>query len=180
TFTVCIVFGALIDILTDIFDVVLHEARRLCYGVVQNYINFIGHNIKQGTVYNATGDGKSAWIDVRDIGAANAAILSNPSTHSSKVYTLTGSESFSLAEGVARISKLLNQEIANIPIPHEAALETMKSYGMSEFVVESVGSMEEATKDGKLAEVTTDVGTILGRDPITFAQFVEAHKMAWK
>lgn len=147
---------------------------------MQNYVNFLAYNIQQGEVYSSTGSGQSAWIDVRDIAAANAAILQNPGDHVNRTYTLTGSESFPMAEGLKRIGDAIGKSITYIEVPQEAAGETMKQFGTSEMVVKMIGSMEMATKDGALAKTTTDTADILGQAPISFNQFVADHRGAWE
>lgn len=147
---------------------------------MQNFINFLGYPIKSGQVYYSTGEGKSAWVDTRDIAAVNAEIIENPLTHVNSIYTIAGSESFDLPEGVNRIAKRLAKPIATIPISHQQADETLKNYGFSDFQIRLIGSIEKATMDGVLADTSDDVERILGRPPIRFDEFIKDHLEAWK
>ena len=146
---------------------------------MQNYVNFLGYSIKSGTVYASTGEGKSGWIDVRDIATANAKILINSSEHKNKVYELTGSHAFPLSEGLQQISTLIDRSIQLFQIPQEAANAKMKEYGMSDKVIEMIASMEVATKDGVLEKVTTNLATIIGQPPISFQTYIEDNKENW-
>ena len=146
---------------------------------MQNFVNYLAYNIQQGRVYSSTGEGQSAWIDVRDIAAVNAAILANPSEHVNKTYTLTGGESLSMHEGLGRISAAVGKPIHVVDIPQEAANETMKQYGMSEGTIQYIASIERAVKAGVLSEVSPDLGEILGRKARGFDQFVQDYMTAW-
>ena len=146
---------------------------------MQNFANYLAFNIQQGTVYSSTGTGKSSWIDVRDIAAANASILADPGSHVNKTYTLTGSESFSMREGLRRISETTGKPIRVVDIPQEAANETMKKYGMSDGTIRYIASIERATKSGILSNISLDLRGILKRESIGFNQFVQDYMTSW-
>jgi uncharacterized protein YbjT (DUF2867 family) len=61
-------------------------------GFMQNYSGYMAGMVKAGTVYGATADAPQSLIDVRDIAAVAATVLTNPQAHAGKAYTLTGSE----------------------------------------------------------------------------------------
>lgn len=147
---------------------------------MQNYQRFLGPMIAGGTVYSATGSGRSAWIDVADIAAANAAVLTDPAPHAGKTYTLTGPEAFALPDGVAAIADGLDREIAVVDITSEQAHQTMLGFGMPEYEVDMIGSLEAAARDGVFEPVTTDIETLTGRPPRTFGEFVTANLDGWR
>ncbi|MGD1839789.1 MAG: NAD(P)H-binding protein [Thermonemataceae bacterium] len=147
---------------------------------MQNYVGFLGRSVKQGTVYTSVGEGKNAWIDVRDIAAVNANILQNPSDHTNKTYILTGSEAFSIHEGIGKIGQALHKEINVIDISQEEMNKTLKQYGMSEKAVQYIASFEMATKAGVLSKVTKDVAHILSQKPRSFDAFMAENLDAWR
>ncbi len=70
---------------------------------MQNYLNFFGGMIKdQQSIFLPQGQGRISLIDVRDIAAVDAEILTAPENHWQKAYDLTGPEA------------LTNEEIARI------------------------------------------------------------------
>lgn len=146
---------------------------------MQNYASFFGNSIKQGAVYSAAGKGKRAWIDVRDIAEVNAEILKNPIAHKNKVYTLTGNEVFSTAEGLQKISAIIKKPIQYVEVPQRSINETMKQRGMSEQVVKMIASVDEATRKGYFAKASHDLEKILHRQPISFRDYVKENQQHW-
>lgn len=146
---------------------------------MQNFVNFIGYSIKSGTVYASTGNGKSGWIDVRDIASANAKILRYPSEHQNATYELTGDQAFTLADGLQQISASINKPIELVQIPQDTVNAKMREYGMSDQVIEMIASMEVATKEGILEKVTPDLNNLIDRAPINFQRYIEDHKTYW-
>lgn len=147
---------------------------------MQNYVNFFGGMLRGGTLYLPQGDGKIGFVDVRDIAAANAAILRNPAQHAGKVYTLTGSVALSNAEAMAQISTALGKQIAYVSVPDEAAIASMREMGMSAWSIDTMMSLHRVIAAGYASGVSNDIATLLGRPPIPFTQFVSDNLAAWR
>ena len=73
---------------------------------MQNTMNNLPTIKGEGKVYFATKNGHLPVIDVVDIAATAAAILTSPSSHNGKRYYLTGPEALTQAEMWTRISKV--------------------------------------------------------------------------
>ncbi|MEO1269472.1 MAG: SDR family oxidoreductase [Myxococcota bacterium] len=147
---------------------------------MQNFITFYAGSIVQGKVYSAAGDARTAWVDVADLGAVNASILLEPSVYGGEVLTLTGPDSFSKKEAVARIAAATGREIAVVPIPDEAVEQMFRDWGMSDYMVGIFASTDRMARSGILEETTTSVEDVLGRAPRDFDAFIAKHVDDWR
>lgn len=147
---------------------------------MQNFVNFLTNDIKNGAVYQPVRpDAKLNWVDVRDIAAVNAVILEQPYHFQNQEITISGSENLSYDEGLQIISKAIGRPIAFVTVPDEAAIDAMRSYQMSQFNIDMMMSLNHIINLGYAAMHTTAVKDITGKDPISFAQFVDEYKSIW-
>lgn len=150
-------------------------------GFMQNYVTFQGQMVKDGRVYAATKDAAQSLIDVRDIAAVAAKILQNPAPHAGIAYTLTGGESLTDTQRVAQLSQALVRTVGYTPITVEYSSGVMRNeWKMPGVLVDWMDSLSTLVGMGYAAGISPDVQTLLGRAPITFAQFAKDHAPAWK
>lgn len=150
-------------------------------GFMQNYVTFMTPMVKAGTVYAATADAKQSLVDVRDIAAVAVKILLAPGAHAGKAYTLTGGESLTDTERAALLSQALGRTIDYQAIPTEAAVATMRDeWKMPAPLVDWMDSLNRLVSAGYASGISPDVQTLLGRAPITFAQFARDYAATWK
>ena len=147
---------------------------------MQNYVSYQSAAIKAGKIYMAD-DGKAqALIDTRDIADVAAKVLLNPAAHAGKAYWLTGGREFTGVEAASIISNALSKNIEHISISPEAAVETMKSWGMSAFTINVMDSLNRVISAGYAGGVSNEVANILGRKPRSFEDFVAENVAAWR
>ncbi len=146
---------------------------------MQNFATFLGDMVRAGTVYSSQGDGRIPFIDVRDIAAVAAAVLTHPQPHFGQAYTLSGNQALTNAEALALISQKIGKPIDLIPITEEAAVEGMREAGMPEALIEFMSSLNQIIAAGGVAETSPDVSRILGREPLSFERFAEDYRDAW-
>jgi uncharacterized protein YbjT (DUF2867 family) len=149
-------------------------------GFMQNYATFLAPMVKGGMIYAATNDAKQSLIDVRDIAAVATKIVLSPQTHANRAYTLTGGESLTDNERAAILGHAIGRPVGYTAIPIEAASNTMKNeWHMPAPLVEWMDSLNTIVSAGYAGQVSPDVETLLGRKPITFAQFASDHAKVW-
>jgi uncharacterized protein YbjT (DUF2867 family) len=148
-------------------------------GFMQNYLNYQSQAIEAGTIYMADGGQAQSLIDVHDIADVAASVLLNPTKHTGKTYTLTGGIAFTGVEAARTISNSIGRTINHVTITPEQAVETMKQWQMSEFVIDVMDSLNRIIGAGYAADVSPDVENILGRKPRGFEAFVQDAKTAW-
>jgi uncharacterized protein YbjT (DUF2867 family) len=149
-------------------------------GFMQNTITFQAQMVKDGMVYAATNDAAQSLIDVRDIAAVAALILKNPAQHSGKAYTLTGGESLTDTQRVTQLSKAIGRTVSYTPITVEYSSGVMRNeWKMPSMLVDWMDSLNTLVGMGYAAGISPDVQNLLGRAPITFAQFAKDHAQSW-
>ncbi|HEX8524875.1 MAG TPA: SDR family oxidoreductase [Tepidisphaeraceae bacterium] len=136
---------------------------------MQNLLGLAGM-IKGGTIYMPTGEGKGAFVDVRDVAAVAAACLSDEG-HEGKTYDITGPAALSYAEVAQVFSKVLGREVKFVDVPAEAAKKVMLVSGLPEWQAEAVNQLSEGMKQGLFDQVTSVVRDVGGKEPISLEQF---------
>ena len=83
------------------------------------------------------GEGRLGMIDVRDVAELAAQVLTEePDRHHGKIYTPTGPQSISFAEGAEQLRQILGREVRYVPVADEAARTNLLETGMPEWIVE--------------------------------------------
>ena len=134
--------------------------------------------IKGGAIYMPTGNGKAAFIDVRDIAAVAAAALSEDG-HAGKAYELGGPQSLSYADVAATFSKVLGRAVKHVDIPPDAAKKSMMDAGLPQWRAEAINQLSAHMKAGNYDRTNDNVKRIGGKDPITLDSFIRENVAAF-
>ena len=97
-----------------------------------------------------------------------------------KEYTLTGAWALSYQEAVEIIAQASGREIKYVAISNDDMRNALKSQGWQPEQVEFMLELFSAVRQGWTADVSPDVSSILGREPISFEQFARDKAKAWK
>ena len=145
---------------------------------MQNITTYFAGTIQsQGAFYAAVGDAGFGFVDVRDIGAVAAKVLTSDG-HAGKTYTLTGPELLTYTQVAARISTLLGRPVQYVAITQEQLRQSMRDMGMPPWQVEALADLQAYYTDGPGGVVTGDVQSVLGRAPIAIDQFLHNYATA--
>ncbi|KYF94640.1 hypothetical protein BE17_22110 [Sorangium cellulosum] len=144
-----------------------------------NALMWVGSIKAQGAVFQATGDGKSAPIDQRDIAAVAVKALTSPG-HEGKSYVLTGPEALSAAEQVAKISAAIGRPLRFVDVTEEALREGMEKAGVPEVFIRAIVEIQALVKAGHGERPTPTVEQLLGRKARTFDEWLERHGRAFQ
>jgi uncharacterized protein YbjT (DUF2867 family) len=139
---------------------------------------FSGTINSQRAFYAAVGDAPIGFVDVRDIGAVAAKILTSPG-HEGKAYTLTGPELLNYSQVAAKISAMLGRPVRYVAITQEQLRQSMRDAGMPAWQVEALADLQAYYSDGVGGVVTGDVQAVLGREPRTFDQYLSENASAF-
>jgi uncharacterized protein YbjT (DUF2867 family) len=149
-------------------------------GFMQNMVNYNAPTINtQNAFYGSEGDGRVSQIDVRDVAAVAVKALTGDG-HVGNAYSLTGPESLTNSEVARILSDELGREIRFMNLPSEKLRDGLLSTGVPEWNVGALVDLQRLYRDGKAAKVTRDVEQILGRKPISFAQFFRDYRYAFE
>ncbi len=144
--------------------------------IFQNFINYDLGAVKSGTIYLPSGDGKTSYVDVRDVAIAIVGILANIQKHVSKVYTITGSEALSHKAAAEVFTEVLGTEVKNINPTEEEYRNMLTGYNVPQTTVDFMALLYSFIKAGYFTTITSDYESLTGKQPTTFKQFVSDHK----
>lgn len=143
---------------------------------MQNLLAAAEEIAMDGTVHLNMGEGRLAMVDVRDIAALAAHILTSPpARHHAHTYTPTGPESTTLAEAIRQLGRAVGREIRYVPVSDEAAHQAMLDSGAPEWIAAMVVEYAQAYASGWGDFTTTDLQDVIGRRPRSIADFARDH-----
>jgi nucleoside-diphosphate-sugar epimerase len=134
--------------------------------------------VEHDEIFIPAGDAKTAFIDVRDIGAVAAHTLTAEG-HDNQAYDLTGKEALTYMQVAELLSEVLGREITYSRPSLLNFAWRMKKRGYPWGFVAVTSALYLATRRGSAEEVTAEVHRLLGRDPITMQQYVEDYAPLW-
>jgi uncharacterized protein YbjT (DUF2867 family) len=141
---------------------------------------FILATIKRhGSISLPAGHGKLSFIDARDIAAMAAQALTEE-RHRGKEYTLTGGEALSFAEGAEIISKVTGRTIHYCESSIDDLQKVISEVGGYPGPLDQMERMFYTVREGWVATIDPSVREVLGREPITFEQFVRDNATVWQ
>ena len=132
-----------------------------------------------GAIHIPTAGAKLSYIDVRDIAAVAATTLTEQG-HTGKAYTLTGGQALDHQEIARAISGAAGKTIQYVAITEEAARSALETAGLSPERTERLLGFYRLVRRGFCAPVSCDVQTLLGRAPISFAEFASDNASCWR
>jgi uncharacterized protein YbjT (DUF2867 family) len=143
-------------------------------GFFQNFLGNAGSIQARSALHAPAGDMMFSAVDVRDIAAVAAHVLTEPG-HEWQRYTITGPEALSHAEIAARFSRVLGRTIEFVDVPEDAARQWMLDAGIPAWTVDKVLDLYRYYNTGAASEVTNNVECVGRKAPIAFQQFVRDH-----
>jgi uncharacterized protein YbjT (DUF2867 family) len=141
---------------------------------MQNILRFAPTIRASGEFAGALNQGKVAMIDVDDIAAVAATVLT-ASGHTGKAYTLTGPEALSYQDVAEKLSRSLGKPVTYKNIPLEAMRQRLLASGMPEWHVDVQVDFSTALGAGHASTVTDTVEAVTGKPPRTVEQFIRGH-----
>ena len=129
-----------------------------------NFQLFWLEGIKQGVISVPAGQGKSSFIDVRDIAASAAAALTS-SRFDGQAFNLTGPEALSYSEASAILSKASGRAIAYKPATDAEFVATLVGAGVPKAYAEFLALIFHPVREGWTAAISNAVQTLTGRAP---------------
>ncbi|WP_241494317.1 SDR family oxidoreductase [Bacillus coahuilensis] len=143
---------------------------------MQNLIQQHGEEIRRDReIFVPAGNGKTSFIDVRDIAAVAVKALTEEH-HENKAYSLTGSDALTYYEVATILSEELGMDFTYTNPSIKQFKEKMKAKGIpTEFITVMIGIYLTA-KLGLAKKITDDLAMILERKPITVRQFVKDYR----
>ena len=120
-------------------------------------------------------DGKTSLIAGTDVGAAAAAVLANPAPHIGKVYDLTGPQSLTMPQYAQEFSGVLGRTIQYVDVPPQIWEAKLREARMPEHLIAHLITMGQLNRDNRYDRMTDAFQRLVGRAPISAAEFVRRH-----
>jgi uncharacterized protein YbjT (DUF2867 family) len=124
----------------------------------------------QSAIYSAAGNGAVSHIDVRDIAAVGARVLTEAG-HERKAYELTGPAALTYGQIVDVLSRVLGRTIKYVPVTPEQYKQAAVAAGRPEAYADALVDLNHYYAEGRAARVSPAIKPLTGRDPIAFEQF---------
>ncbi len=138
---------------------------------MQNFQTYEAPNLARGIIYLPTDEGRTSYVDVRDIAAVALQALTTKDQHHNKIYTLTGSEALTHGEIAGIFSKALGRGVQNVNPSAEQYVQTLAEYGMAKADIDTMAGLYSFVRQGWCEAVSPDIKEVLGRAPLTMADF---------
>jgi uncharacterized protein YbjT (DUF2867 family) len=135
--------------------------------------------IQHGVIAVPAGEGKSCFIDARDIAASAAAVLTTH-TFDGKAFNLNGPEALSYHDAAAILSKAAGKTIVYTPVDDAAFIAMLTGAGVPKDYAAFLASIFYPVREGWTAGVTTDVQTLTGKAPRPLQTYVNDHAALFK
>ncbi|MFW6270697.1 MAG: SDR family oxidoreductase [Bacillota bacterium] len=129
-------------------------------------------------IFIPAGKGKTNFIDVRDIAEVAALVLTNDN-YLNRAYELTGKEALSYYEIANILSEKLGREIKYKDPSIIKFFYKKKKEGLNLGKILVMIGIYTLAKLGKADKTTDQIQNLLGKDPISFSEFVEDYKNVW-
>ncbi|WP_315905284.1 SDR family oxidoreductase [Vibrio fluvialis] len=139
-----------------------------------NFHTYWKAGIDQGVIGVPAGEGKSSFIDVRDIASSAAAALTT-NRFDNQAFNLTGPEALSYAQAAQKISAALGKPVAYQAMEEGAFCDLLKSVGVPADYAEFLTSIFYPVREGWTACVSDAVVTLTGKAPRSLDEYIADH-----
>jgi uncharacterized protein YbjT (DUF2867 family) len=132
-----------------------------------------------GVIPVPAADGRSGFIDARDIAAAAASALQT-NRFDGRAFTLTGPASLTYGEAATILSAATGREIRYVPVDDATFLQSLTAAGVTDEYAQTLIMLFGGVRQGFADQVTADVETLTGQAPRTLAQYAQDHAAVWQ
>jgi uncharacterized protein YbjT (DUF2867 family) len=132
----------------------------------------------RGELFMPAGNGKTSFVDVRDIAAVAVRTLVE-NGHLGKAYALTGREALTYYEVANIFTEVLGKPIHYTNPSLLKFIWQMRHRGLSLDFILVMAAIYTTARLGLAGSITPDVEQLLGRPPLTMRQYVEDYRQFW-
>jgi (4-alkanoyl-5-oxo-2,5-dihydrofuran-3-yl)methyl phosphate reductase len=148
-------------------------------GFMDNFLNWADAIKTDGVVRCAAGDGTIPFIHSDDIADVAIAAMTNPQYEGLSV-PITGPEALSFADMTAKVGAVIGRELRFQPVSDDDERRRQAAWGSPEPLIDARLSIFRAMREGRLATVTNNVASTLGREPISFDRWARQNAAAFR
>ncbi|MDH7800246.1 MULTISPECIES: SDR family oxidoreductase [unclassified Rhizobium] len=144
-----------------------------------NFHTYWKAGIEHGEIAVPAGEGKSSFIDVRDIADSAAAALTS-NAFDGKAFNLTGPRAIGYSEAAAIISQAIGKLVGYSAVSDEVFIGILTGAGVPKDYASFLASIFHPVREGWTSAVTGDVETLTGHAPRSLETYVADHLDALK
>ncbi|MCL8384484.1 SDR family oxidoreductase [Xanthobacter aminoxidans] len=137
-----------------------------------NFHTFWKAGIDHGVIAVPAAEGKTSFIDARDIAESAAAALTTD-RFDGRAFNLTGPEALSYGEAAAILAPVTGKPIAYTPVSDDAFVGILTGAGVPEPYAGFLASLFHPVREGWTARITGDVETLTGHAPRSLATYAQ-------
>lgn len=137
-----------------------------------NFHTFWKPGIDHGVIAVPAGDGKTSFIDTRDIAESAAAALTTD-RFDGRAFNLTGPEALSYGEAAAVLSRVTGKAIAYTPVDDDGFVGILTGAGVPEPYARFLATLFHPVREGWTARISGDVETLTGHAPRSLATYAQ-------
>ncbi len=133
---------------------------------------------RDGELVSATGEGRVAFVDARDIAAVGARALADDAAPDAALL-VTGAEALSYDDVARAIGRATGRPVRHRGVSPEAFAARLEAGGMPAPYARLLAGLEVAIGRGEQAAVADTVRRLTGREPRSFEAFAREHAALW-
>lgn len=137
-----------------------------------NFHTFWKAGIDHGVIAVPAADGKTSFIDARDIAESAAAALTTD-RFDGKAFNLTGPEALTYGEAAAILARVTGKPIAYTAVSDDAFVGILTGAGVPGPYARFLATLFHPVREGWTARVTGDVETLTGHAPRSLATYAQ-------
>lgn len=139
-----------------------------------NFHTFWKPGIDHGQIALPAGEGKSSFIDVRDIAESAAAALTSD-RFDNRAFNLTGPQALGYAEAANLLSAVIGKPVTYQSIDDEAFVTMLTGAGVPIDYATFLAAIFYPVRQGWTAAVTQDVAELTGKPPRSVEAYARDH-----
>lgn len=143
-----------------------------------NFHTFWHGGILQGGISLPAGQGKSSFIDVRDIAESAAAALTRKD-FDGQAFNLTGPQALSYAEAATVLGQVIGRPVAYQAIDDASFIATLTAHGVPDDYAQFLASIFHPVREGWTAPVSDAVLTLTGHPARSLQTYALDHAACW-
>jgi uncharacterized protein YbjT (DUF2867 family) len=148
-------------------------------GFMDNFLRWADPIKADGVVRCAAADGTIPFIHSDDIADVAVAAMTNP-RYAGQSVPITGPQALSFADMTAKVGAAIGRELRFQALSDDEERRQQAAWGSPEPLIEARLSIFRAMREGRLATVTNNVASILGRQPIPFDRWAHQNAAAFR
>lgn len=134
---------------------------------------FIGDQVTEtGVLYFPAGEGKVGFVLRSDMAEVAAMVLTTEG-HANQTYDITNEKAVSFGDIAAAISRTTGKDITYVSPSGADYIKTLTEAGVPMQYAGMFAGFGEAFRQGEFAQASTTIERLLGRKPVSMAQFIE-------